>query len=282
MYQWLCADLAGTDKDWIIVYWHHPPYSKGSHDSDTDPHLTEMREKFLPVIEAYGVDLQLTGHSHSYERSMLIDGHYGDSTTFGPAYTVDGGDGDPLGDGPYLKGTLGPAPHEGTVYSVVGSSSKNSGGLTLHPAMAYALNYEGSLLVDVEGHVLDGYFIDKDGVIDDVFQIVKGSTSDGDGDGAPDAFDNCMDVANASQCDSDQDGYGNLCDADYNNDGVVGISDFNLLRPAIGTSSPPSDPVYDHNCDGVVAIPDFNVYRSFFGKVPGPSGYTCAGTVSCP
>ena len=34
MYQWVCADLAATTQDFIIAIWHHPPYTKGSHDSD--------------------------------------------------------------------------------------------------------------------------------------------------------------------------------------------------------------------------------------------------------
>ena len=36
-----------------------------------------MRQNALPILEADGVDLVLTGHSHSYERSFLLDGHYG-------------------------------------------------------------------------------------------------------------------------------------------------------------------------------------------------------------
>ena len=36
MLTWLEADLAATAQDWLIAYWHHPPYSKGSHDSDTE------------------------------------------------------------------------------------------------------------------------------------------------------------------------------------------------------------------------------------------------------
>ena len=44
----------------------------------------EMRQNALPILEAYGVDLVLTGHSHSYERSFLIDGHYGASSTLRP------------------------------------------------------------------------------------------------------------------------------------------------------------------------------------------------------
>ena len=31
-------------QDWIVAYWHHPPYSKGSHDSDTESRMIEMRE----------------------------------------------------------------------------------------------------------------------------------------------------------------------------------------------------------------------------------------------
>ena len=85
MYQWLCADLAATDQDFIIAFWHHPPYTKGSHDSDnaidSNGIMQEMRERFLPVLDAYGVDLVLTGHSHSYERSLLLHDHYGVSST---------------------------------------------------------------------------------------------------------------------------------------------------------------------------------------------------------
>jgi hypothetical protein len=283
MYQWLCADLATTDKDWIIAFWHHPPYTKGSHNSDAEPQLIEVRERFVPVLEYHGVDLHLSGHSHSYERSALIDGHYGTSGTFSSlTHEVDGGDGDPLGDGAYLKPTLGPASHEGTVYSVVGSSSKNSGGLTLHPAMQVAINYEGSLLLDVDGNVLDGYFIDKDGVVGDVFQIVKGASSDGDADGVADAFDNCMEYANSDQCDSDRDGYGNLRDADFDNNGWVGVSDFSLFRSAFGDTVSPGDANVDLTCDGTIAIPDFGRFRLLFGKAPGRSGLSCAGTVPCP
>ena len=77
MLTWLQNDLASDDQPWIIAFWHHPPYSKGSHDSDTTSELIEMRQNALPILEDGGVDLVLSGHSHSYERSFLIDGHYG-------------------------------------------------------------------------------------------------------------------------------------------------------------------------------------------------------------
>jgi hypothetical protein len=74
MLTWLENDLMNTTQDWIIAFWHHPPYSKGSHDSDIELRQIEMRENVLPLLESYGVDLVLSGHSHSYERSFLIDG----------------------------------------------------------------------------------------------------------------------------------------------------------------------------------------------------------------
>ena len=43
-----------------------------------------MRENALPILESYGVDIVLSGHSHSYERSFLLDGHYGKSNTLPP------------------------------------------------------------------------------------------------------------------------------------------------------------------------------------------------------
>ena len=58
---WLKQDLESTSQDWIIAFFHHPPYTKGSHNSDnptgSDRELLEMREGILPILEAGGVDL---------------------------------------------------------------------------------------------------------------------------------------------------------------------------------------------------------------------------------
>ncbi len=128
MAAWLRTDLQSTTATWIIAFWHHPPYTKGSHNSDTEAELVQMRQNFLPILEAAGVDLVLTGHSHLYERSFLVDGHYGLSTTLTPAMKIDGGDGRPAGNGAYLK-PLGGAGHKGTVYTVAGSAGQIGGNL---------------------------------------------------------------------------------------------------------------------------------------------------------
>jgi hypothetical protein len=176
MLMWLQNDLAANTKEWIIAFWHHPPYTKGSHDSDTENQLIEMRQNVLPILEAHGVDLVLTGHSHSYERSFLIDGHYGSSSTFTNSMKKNGGDGRPTGNGAYTKATLGPSGHEGAVYVVAGSSGQISGGTLNHPAMFISLNNLGSMVLDFNGNQLDAKFLRETGAIADSFTIIKGVT----------------------------------------------------------------------------------------------------------
>jgi hypothetical protein len=169
MLTWLASDLAANTRPWVIAFWHHPPYTKGSHDSDTETQLKEMRANALPILEAYGVDLVLTGHSHSYERSFLLGGHYGLSTTLAGSMIKDGGSGRPAGTGAYVKATN---PYR-AVYAVAGSSGKISGGALNHPAMFISLNELGSMVIDVNGSRLDATFLRDDGAIADSFSIVK-------------------------------------------------------------------------------------------------------------
>ncbi len=106
---------------------------------------------------------------------------------------------------------------------------------------------------------------------------------DGDMDGITDTHDNCLNAPNADQTDTDLDGYGNRCDPDFNDDGRVGIPDFNLFRSQFGNddTSEEFDPEVDLTSDGAIGIPDFNILRALFGLPPGPSGLSCAGTVPC-
>lgn len=178
MMAWLAADLAATTEKWTIAYWHHPPYSKGSHDSDviedSGGRMKDMREIALPILEAAGVDLVLCGHSHSYERSYLLDGHYGKSTELTPAMILDLGNGNEASDGAYAKPTAGMAPHEGAIYAVAGCSGQTESGPLNHPAMYVSLVTLGSLVLDIDGDRLDGRFLDHLGNVLDAFTILKG------------------------------------------------------------------------------------------------------------
>ncbi|MAG29515.1 MAG: hypothetical protein CL908_01320 [Deltaproteobacteria bacterium] len=109
-----------------------------------------------------------------------------------------------------------------------------------------------------------------------------GSTTDTDGDLVPDGFDNCDTDDNgpnelANQADTDSDGYGNACDADYDNDLAVTAADFGTFLATFGGVGTETD----HDGDGAVTAADFGVFLSQFGGPPGTSGLSCAGTVPC-
>ena len=167
MLTWLQNDLAATTQEWIIAYWHHPPYSKGSHDSDRERGLMVMRKNVLPILESYGVDLVLSGHSHSYERSFQLHGHYGTSDTLTKGMLLDNGDGRGNGDKPYMKRS------KGAVYVVAGSSGKTGGGSLDHPVMYISFSELGSLALHIVGDKLEASFIDNSGRIKDYFTILK-------------------------------------------------------------------------------------------------------------
>jgi hypothetical protein len=116
------------------------------------------------------VDLILTGHSHVYERSMLVNGHYGMSNTFTQAMVIDGGDGRKSGDGAYSRA---PNTTKGAVYVVAGSGGQIGGGSLDHPAMFISLNKLGSMMIDFDGSSLDASFIDDTGAVLDTFSIQK-------------------------------------------------------------------------------------------------------------
>ena len=175
MCNWLRADLAANTNDWVIAFWHHPPYTQGSHDSDWEAELIQMRENAVPILESYGVDLVLCGHSHSYERSFLIDGHYDRSATFSESMKKDAGSGRVDDTGPYRKATYGPAANQGAVYVVAGSSGQISGGEFMHPAMFLSQATLGSLVLDIDGPVLEAKFLRESGAIDDYFTLIKGN-----------------------------------------------------------------------------------------------------------
>jgi hypothetical protein len=137
MKEWLVADLANNDRDWTIVIFHHPPYTKGAnHDSDdangglgVDQPEWDMRNEFTPVFEDYGVDVVFSGHSHSYERSYYLRGHTGTSDTFDAMEHAElNGFGEPaLGYGQQtydqVSATSGGV-DDRVVYTVAGSSGK--------------------------------------------------------------------------------------------------------------------------------------------------------------
>lgn len=183
MENWLTQDLAQNTQDWTIVYFHQAPYSKGSHDSDDfwEFYMKGMRKYILPILDAGGVDLVLSGHSHNYERSYLLKGHYGNSSDIEPSNFLDANSGDPDLNEAYKKyyGTNCIEDYEGIVYAVIGNSGSKTSpgddeGLN-HPAMYISDGEDavGSLIIDVHADTLTGTYIRATGDVIDQFQIQR-------------------------------------------------------------------------------------------------------------
>lgn len=46
----------------VVVIVHHPPYSDGSHKSDTEIEQVEIRQLYVPIWENGGADIVFNGH----------------------------------------------------------------------------------------------------------------------------------------------------------------------------------------------------------------------------
>lgn len=90
---------------------------------------------------------------------------------------------------------------------------------------------------------------------------------DTDGDGVFDHLDNCTTYANANQRDTDNDGFGNRCDGDFNNDNIVNAVDQSILRARFMTN----DPHADLNGDGIVNSLDLGLFKALYMLPPGPA-----------
>ncbi|MGB0591819.1 MAG: purple acid phosphatase family protein [Myxococcota bacterium] len=98
---WLEAHLASIQDDpnidWIFAMMHHPAYSACTNHGSTQ----RVRTHWVPIFEAYGVDLVFSGHDHNYERSHPV--HNGEvvAPDEGVVYVVAGAFGAP----PYTNGS---------------------------------------------------------------------------------------------------------------------------------------------------------------------------------
>ncbi len=175
--EWVKKDLeANAGKQWIIAYWHHPPYTMGSHNSDEETQLVKIRENFIPILERYGIDLILCGHSHVYERSRLMKGNYGMDKTFNASqHNISNSSALYNGSAnscPFIKDST----NRGTVYVVSGSAGQ-LGGMEKnfpHDAMFYS-NAEvgGACMLEVKENRLDLKWVCSDGKIRDHFTMMK-------------------------------------------------------------------------------------------------------------
>ncbi|MEO6314224.1 MAG: metallophosphoesterase family protein [Chitinophagaceae bacterium] len=198
---WLKADLAANSgkHKWTIACLHHPPYTNGSHVSDAEQDLIAIRRKITPILERYGVDVVLAGHSHVYERSFLVKDHIGFSDAFNKG-SVPGGVAVSLSNARYdgsagnkasadTSASTSSCPYftidsiykHGTVYVVAGSAGQvNANNTNTYPVF-YTRNQSksnggetGALYLEIEDNRLDAKFIGSSGTVRDQFTIMKG------------------------------------------------------------------------------------------------------------
>jgi Fibronectin type III domain/Dockerin type I domain/Thrombospondin type 3 repeat len=110
----------------------------------------------------------------------------------------------------------------------------------------------------------------QDGIQTDYVELGTATTltDDPDGDGIPAAADNCLNVSNADQRDTDGDGIGNACDPDFTGDCVVNFLDLSYMKDQFFSS----DPDADLNGDGGVNFADLAILKQMFFGPPGPPG----------
>ena len=100
-----------------------------------------------------------------------------------------------------------------------------------------------------------------------VFAALQIPVADTDGDGLDDLVDNCIRQPNPVQRDTDSDGFGNYCDADFNQDGQIDFADLAYFRAQFMGN----DPDADLDGDGNVGFIDLAIVRMLFFGPPGPA-----------
>ncbi len=78
-HNWMLDELKCNDKQWLFVFFHHPPWTNAwsiDYYVPFSPYFQykgneDMRTDLVPYFETYNVDFVLNGHSHCYQRGEL-------------------------------------------------------------------------------------------------------------------------------------------------------------------------------------------------------------------
>jgi len=274
------TNAAGAEAVGAVFYYNSPAFGT------TTPILNDFSSAGgIPIL------FDTAGNPTSIIRQKPeISAPDGTNTTFFGNDIPDPGDGSDLDTFPNFFGTSAAAPHAAGVAALMLEAVSGPGSLT--PDEIYA-GLE-STAIDITRRSPEVFLPVDPGVnnlpvgfdLDSGHGLIQADAAvasvvmptDTDNDGVPDASDNCIlepngplipDAGGNIQRDTNSDGYGNICDPDFNSNLVVDPFDFSQLKSVFGSPSAPDE---DLNGNGVVDPFDFSQLKKFFGGPPGPSG----------
>jgi arylsulfate sulfotransferase len=226
--------------------------------------IVKFKENYSRAVE-YAIDEENMEVEQIWEYGKYVDNTYFDHG---------------VGDADHMKKTGNILITHGSV-SLIGGISSDLIGMGISHMRFIEVNhntpaekiFEVAIYDPTPGAKISGYRSER---IPDLYP------QDTDKDGIADFQDNCVLHANGPlipdsggnyQLDTDRDGFGNLCDADLNNDGLTNSLDLGLFRQAFYTNDTQSDfdPDADLNGDNAVNSLDLGIVRALFNQPPGPS-----------
>ncbi|MFK8031277.1 MAG: LamG-like jellyroll fold domain-containing protein [Gammaproteobacteria bacterium] len=160
----------------------------------------------------------------------------------------------------------------GCTWSCTGTSFQRSTGVVMNDNLTSGSVLNLDYLFTPTPDLGSARFISSTGLDESVFSrgvylVREAEFADSDGDSVPDTEDNCSLVANDNQRDTDEDGFGNVCDPDLNNDGIVNFVDVSLWIEFFGSTVNEDT---DFNGDGLTNLLDYVVLVNYIFSPPGP------------
>lgn len=158
---WLREDLASTDQDWIIAFFHKSVYNS----SENHGSIGSLQKAFVPTFNEFGVDVAYMGHDHMYDRTHFLYG----LTEFTPENAL------PVGGGTRAAEICPNDCARGTLYVTSGGAGAGLYKILdpVLPHTAVALRKYHFVKVEIDGDLYRQTAIDTEGNVIDTFEFIR-------------------------------------------------------------------------------------------------------------